>query len=96
MRETAIGESELLIHLDTAGLAALLKAVEAAMVDGQGHLTLGNGGGVIARSRGPSNRFDKVTVTFADSAGPRDDSWRIRRPDPEPEPRGCGPWRSLS
>lgn len=89
MTETAISESELFIHLDTAGLAALLKAVEAAMVDGRGHLALRNGGGLIARSRGPSNRFDKVTVIFADSAGPSDDLWRSRSPDPAPEP--CAP-----
>ena len=86
MTETPISESELFIHLDTGGLAALLKAVEAAMVDGQGHLSLRSGGGLIARSRGPSNRFDKVTVIFADSAGPPDDAWRSRSPDPEPEP----------
>lgn len=87
MTETASGESELFIHLDTAGLAALLKAVEAAMVEGQGYLTLGKSGGMIAQGRGPSNRFDKVIVSFADSAGPRDDYWRSRSPDPEPEPR---------
>ena len=86
MTETAISESELFIQLDTAGLAALLKAIEAAMVEGHGHLALRSGGGLVARSRGPSNRFDKVTVIFADSAGPPDDAWRSRSPDPEPEP----------
>jgi len=87
MTETASGRSELFIHLDTAGLAALLKAVETAMVAGEGYLTVRSGGGLIARSSGPSNRFDKVTVIFADSAGPPDDAWRTRSPDPEPEPR---------
>lgn len=87
MTETAISESELFIQLDTGGLAALLKAIEAAMVEGQGCLTLTEGGGLVARSRGPSNRFDKMTVTFAESAGPQDDAWRTGRPDPEPEPR---------
>jgi hypothetical protein len=57
------------------------------MVDGQGYLTLRSGGGVIARSSGRPNRFDKVTVIFADSAGPPDEAWRTRSPDPEPEPR---------
>ena len=84
----ATSESELFIHLDTEGLAALLKAVEAAMIDGKGHLTLrGGGGGMVARSNAASNRFDKVTVFFAESPGPPDDAWRTRSPDPEPEPR---------
>ena len=87
MTETGIGASELFIHLDTGGLAALLKAVEAAMVDGQGHLALRSDGGMIARSSRPSSRFDRLTVVFADSAGPPDDAWRTRNPDPEPEPR---------
>jgi len=87
MAETATSESELFIQLDTAGLAALLRAVEAAMVEGQGHLTLRSGGGLIARSGGSSNRFAGVTVIFADSAGPPDDAGRTRSPDPEPEPR---------
>lgn len=87
MTETAISESELFIQLDTGGLAALLKAIEAAMVDGRGSLALHGGNGLAARSRGPSNRFDRMTVIFADSAGPHDDAWRSRRPDPRPEPR---------
>ena len=87
MTETPISESELFIQLDTGGLAALLKAIEAAMVEGQGSLALDRGAGLVARSRGPSNRFDRLTVIFAGSAGPQDDAWRTGRPDPEPEPR---------
>ncbi|HEU0099077.1 MAG TPA: hypothetical protein VFQ67_09910 [Allosphingosinicella sp.] len=85
MTQTALG-SELFIHLDTAGLAALLKAVEAAMVAGEGHLSLRGAGGMVARSGG-SSRFESLTVVFADSAGPPDDAWRTRNPDPAPEPR---------
>lgn len=86
MTRPATCGDELLIQLDVAGLAALMKAVEAAMADGRGHLTLRNGGGMVVSS-GSTARFAEVTVTFGGSADPPDDSWRSGRPDPEPEPR---------
>jgi hypothetical protein len=77
---------KLLIHLDVAGLAALMKAVETAMTDGRGHLSLNGASGIFVSTSGSSERFDAVTVTFAGPADPRDDGWRTGRPDPEPEP----------
>jgi hypothetical protein len=87
MTKPATGDGELLIHLDVAGLAALMKAIEAAMADGRGQLTLRTGGGMIVSRSGSGNRFGQVIVTFADPADPPDDSWRSGRPEPEPEPR---------
>jgi len=87
MTKPASGGDELLIHLDVAGLAALMKAVEAAMTDGRGQLTLRGGGGMIASRSGSTDRFGKVVVTFAGPADPPEDNWRSGRPDPEPEPR---------
>ena len=85
MTKPATGGGELCIHLDISGLAALMKAIEAAMADGRGQLILRGGGGMAAS--GGSERFAKVTVTFAGPADPPDDSWRSGRPDHEPEPR---------
>jgi hypothetical protein len=85
MTKPATGDGELFIHLDVGGLAALMKAIEAAMTDGRGQLSLRGGGMVV--SSGGSSRFAKVTVTFAGPADPPDDAWRSGRPDPEPEPR---------
>jgi len=73
---------ELFVHLDIRGLAALLKAIEAAMVEGSGHLTLASGTGITASS-GEANRFAGVTVTYIETP----DDWRTRRPDPQPLPR---------
>lgn len=86
MTKPATGDGELFIHLDVSGLAALMKAIEAAMADGRGQLTLRSGGGLAVSSK-DSDRFAKVTVTFAGPADPPDDAWRSGRPDPEPEPR---------
>ncbi|HYG47791.1 MAG TPA: hypothetical protein VD846_07595 [Allosphingosinicella sp.] len=80
-------DAELFIRLDVAGLAALLRAVEAAMIDGRGHLTLGGGSGMIVSGTAPSGRFGTVTVTFTDAEGPADDAGSTGRPDPEPLPR---------
>lgn len=77
---------DLSIHLDLAGLAALLKAVEAAMVDGRGQLVLRSGSGAIVSGGGAESSPGKVTVTFIDTPGPRDDD-RRGEPDPEPLPR---------
>ena len=87
MTRPATGNSELLIHLDVAGLAALMKAVETAMTDGRGHLSLHGSSGMVVSAGGAPERFDEVTVTFAGPADPPDDAWRSGRPDPEPEPR---------
>lgn len=87
MTKPSTGGDELLIHLDVAGLAALMKALEAAMADGRAQLSLRSRSGISAGSKGASDRFGQVTVTFAGRADPRDDSWRSGRPDPEPEPR---------
>jgi hypothetical protein len=81
------GDGQLLIHLDVAGLAALMKAVEAAMSEGLGHLMLGDRSLMAVSRGGVLERFGRVTVTFAGPADPPDDSWRSGRPDPEPEPR---------
>jgi hypothetical protein len=59
------GDDELFIHLDLDGLAALLRAVEAALATGRGHLTCESAGGRgIAVSSGSATSFDQVTVTF--------------------------------
>jgi len=80
------GDGELSIHLDLAGLAALLKAVEAAMVDGHGQLVLRSGSGAIVSGSGACSLLGKVTVTFDDTSGSPDDD-RQDEPDPEPLPR---------
>jgi hypothetical protein len=86
MTKPGPGGGELFIDLDIAGLAALMKAIEAAMAEGRGHLTLRGGTGMVVRG-GSTDRFETVTVTFAGPADPPDDAWRSGRPDPEPEPR---------
>jgi hypothetical protein len=59
------GDDELFIHLDLDGLAALLRAVEAALATGRGHLTCETAGGRgIVVSSGSSHAFDLVTITF--------------------------------
>ena len=87
MTEKGSGDGELFIHLDLAGLAALLRAVEAAMASGRGQLSLPDGSGMSVGGAGAAGTFGKVTVTFADPAGPSDDDRRSRRPDPDPIPR---------
>ena len=60
------GDDELFIHLDLDGLAALLRAVEAALATGRGHLTCESAGGRgISVGSGSSKAFDLVTVTFS-------------------------------
>lgn len=86
MTKPGTGGGELLIDLDLAGLAALMKAIEAAMAGGRGQLDLGSDGGIKVRS-GPSEPYSKLIVTFARPADPPDENWRSRRPEPEPEPR---------
>ncbi|HET9640311.1 MAG TPA: hypothetical protein VFP12_13995 [Allosphingosinicella sp.] len=88
MTEAATGEAELFIHLDLEGLAALMKAIEAAMANGRGCLSLGSGSGSTVADSFTSHRFEKVTVTFADPPGPSDDAGWTAPPDPECEARG--------
>lgn len=87
MTRPATCGDELLIQLDVAGLAALMKAVEAAMADGRGHLTLNGLGGMVASCGGRAEPFARVTVTFAGDDGPSDDHWRTPLPAPEPAPQ---------
>ncbi|HYG47792.1 MAG TPA: hypothetical protein VD846_07600 [Allosphingosinicella sp.] len=86
----AAADAELFIHLDMDGLAALLRAVEAAMATGRGHLTPRSGSAVIVGSGG-SGAFGRVTVTFAHSAGPSHDRGPISKPTPDPVPRSRVP-----
>jgi hypothetical protein len=78
LSKTADGDAELVVSFDLTGLAALLKAVEAALATGQGHLTPDE----------PPNAFDSVTVKFIDpgrdrrSGGPPDDPQEARGSDP--------------
>ena len=58
------GDDELFIHLDLDGLAALLRAVEAALATGSGHVTSESAGGKGVCVSSGSRAFDRVTVTF--------------------------------
>ncbi len=66
MTDKTPSDDELFIHLDLAGLAALLKAAEAAIETGRGRLELGSGG--IAVRSGTAS-FAKVTLTFSNPGG---------------------------
>jgi hypothetical protein len=68
MQDHISPDDELFIHLDLAGLAALMKAAETAMVTGRGRLELGTGACGIAVRTGTAS-FAKVTLTFSDPAG---------------------------
>jgi hypothetical protein len=63
------GDDELMIHLDLDGLAALLRAVEAALATGRGHLTCESAGGRGIAVGSGSKAFDLVTVTFSRPRG---------------------------
>jgi hypothetical protein len=66
MPDQTASDDELVIHLDLDGLAALMKAVEAAMATGRGRLEPGSG--VIALRSGTAS-FAGVTLTFSDCGG---------------------------
>jgi hypothetical protein len=68
MQDHISPDDELFIHLDLAGLAALMKAAEAAIATGRGRLELGSGSGGIAVRTGTAS-FAKVTLTFSDPGG---------------------------
>jgi hypothetical protein len=68
MMDETPSDDELFIHLDLAGLAALLKATEAAMATGRGRLKLGSGAGGITVRTGTES-FARVTLTFSDPGG---------------------------
>lgn len=59
------GGEELFIDLDLDGLAALLRAVEAALATGRGHLTCESAGGRGISVRNGSRPIDLVTLTFS-------------------------------
>lgn len=63
-------EDELFLHLDLDGLAALLRAVEAALATGRGHVTSESAGGKGVAVSSGSRAFDRVTVTFARPRSP--------------------------
>jgi hypothetical protein len=84
--ESAAADDELFIHLDLDGLAALLRAVEAAMSTGHGYLKPRSGSATVVSNKSPG-AFGKVTVTFAHSAGPWDDRGPVCKPTPDPVPR---------
>lgn len=88
--DAAADDAELFIHLDIDGLAALLRAVEAAMSTGHGYLRPRGSGAMIVSSKSPG-AFGKVTVTFAHSAGPSDDIGPAGKPVPDPVPRADMP-----
>lgn len=77
--EGATAEAELFIHLDIEGLAALLRAIEAAMTTGRGQLT----SPAIVGGGAPEG-FGTVTVTFADRDRPSDDDGPFSLPDTGP------------
>jgi hypothetical protein len=56
---------ELFIYLDLDGLAALLRAVEAALATGRGHLTCESAGGRGISVSSGSRPIDLVTLTFS-------------------------------
>jgi hypothetical protein len=62
--ESAVGEAELVIHLDIDGCGALLKAMQAALETGRGDLTAQLGDDAGTMSGGPK-AFRKVIVAFA-------------------------------
>ena len=64
-------DDEVLIHLDLDGLAALLRAVEAALATGRGHVTSESAGGKgLTVTTGSRRAFDRVTVTFTRPRSP--------------------------
>jgi hypothetical protein len=77
--EGATAEAELFIHLDIDGLAALLRAIEAAMTTGRGQLSSSAQAG-----GGAADGFGKATVIFADRDRPSDDSGPFSQPDKGP------------
>ena len=60
-------DAELFIHLDIEGLAALLRAVEAALASGRGQVAVESASE--AGEGGSERAFGKVTVTFLNPAG---------------------------
>ncbi len=68
MPDITSSDDELFIHLDLAGLAALMKAAEAAIATGRGRLELGSGcRGITVRSGATS--ITRVTLTFSHPGG---------------------------
>jgi hypothetical protein len=65
MTDAVVGDTELYLYLDEAGLKRLLEAVEAARRSGHEHLMTEHWGGTgLTASEGSERTFNKVTVTF--------------------------------
>ena len=66
MTDQTAAVDELFIHLDLEGLAASMKAAEAAIATGRRRLELGSCGIAVSSGNVP---FASVTLTFSDPAG---------------------------
>ena len=65
MADIPVGSAELFIYLDEKGLNTLIESIEEARTTGHIHLMSKDwGGGEITISRGSTNSFNKVTLTF--------------------------------
>lgn len=58
-----LATEDLHIHLDMAGLPALMRAIETAMEGGRGRLELGPGGCGVAAQAGASGAFETAIVS---------------------------------
>ena len=81
--ESPAAVAELHIHLTLAGLAALMRTVEEAMVSGSGELRLG-WSGVTVTVGGSEERLHSLTLTWRSDSDDGDDE---RQPDPLPRAR---------
>ncbi len=81
--ETPAPEDELRIHLNLAGLAALMKTVEEAMVRGSGELRLGWSGVSVTYCNSPVG-LHSLNLTWRPDEDDGDDE---REPDPLPRAR---------
>jgi hypothetical protein len=68
MTDKMVSDDEFVIHLDLAGLSALMKAAEAAMATGRGRIEPGCG---VSAVRSGSASFAGVTLTFSDCGAGR-------------------------
>jgi hypothetical protein len=65
MSDAPVGDAELYLYLDEAGLNHLLQAVNAARRSGHEHLMSEQwGGNGLTATDGSTRTFNKVTVTF--------------------------------
>jgi len=65
MADEPVGDGELFIYLDEAGLEHLVSALETARKAGHDHLMTEHWGGTgLTISNGSTRTFNKVTLTF--------------------------------